>query len=396
MVQFASRMDLLKGSEIRELLKLTAQPDIISFAGGMPAPELFPVEQMMEASRAVLEENGRVALQYSSTEGYPKLRQQIADRMLAKNNIHTDADHILVTSGSQQGLDFSARVFLDPGDVVLLESPSYLGAVNAFKACQPRFIEVPTDDGGMIMEELEKILATTERVKMIYVIPDFQNPTGRTWSLERRKQILEIARRYELPILEDNPYGELRYEGETVPTLKSMDATGIVTYMGSFSKVLSPGIRLGWLLAERGLIEKYESAKECADLQASTLTQMVVDTYLEHNDLDANIRRLNDLYRGRRDRMLALLASEFPEGSRWTHPCGGLFLWVTMPEGIDTDALLPTMAAHKAAYIPGRTFFADGNERRCLRLNYSNASEEDMTRGMTIMGQVFRDALAKG
>lgn len=175
-----------------------------------------------------------------------------------------------------------------------------------------------------------------------------------------------------------------------------MDATGIVTYMGSFSKVLSPGIRLGWLLAERGLIEKYESAKECADLQASTLTQMVVDTYLEHNDLDANIRRLNDLYRGRRDRMLALLASEFPEGSRWTHPCGGLFLWVTMPEGIDTDALLPTMAAHKAAYIPGRTFFADGNERRCLRLNYSNASEEDMTRGMTIMGQVFRDALAKG
>ena len=179
-------------------------------------------------------------------------------------------------------------------------------------------------------------------------------------------------------------------------TLKSMDTTGVVTYMGSFSKVLSPGIRLGWLLAERGLIEKYESAKECADLQASTLTQMVVDTYLEHNDLDANIRRLNDLYRGRRDRMLALLASEFPEGSQWTHPCGGLFLWVTMPEGIDTDALLPTMAAHKAAYIPGRTFFADGNERRCLRLNYSNASEEDMTRGMTIMGQVFRDALAKG
>ena len=202
MVQFSTRMDLLKGSEIRELLKLTAQPDIISFAGGMPAPELFPVEQMMEASRAVLEENGRAALQYSSTEGHPRLRQQIAERMLAKNNIHTDADHILVTSGSQQGLDFSARVFLNPGDVVLLESPSYLGAVNAFKACEPRFIEVPTDNGGMIMEELEKILATTERVKMIYVIPDFQNPTGRTWDLERRHQFMEIVNRYEIPVIE--------------------------------------------------------------------------------------------------------------------------------------------------------------------------------------------------
>ena len=237
MVQFASRMDLLKGSEIRELLKLTAQPDIISFAGGMPAPELFPVEQMMEASRAVLEENGRVALQYSSTEGYPKLRQQIADRMLAKNNIHTDADHILVTSGSQQGLDFSARVFLDPGDVVLLESPSYLGAVNAFKACQPRFIEVPTDDGGMIMEELEKILATTERVKMIYVIPDFQNPTGRTWDLDRRHRFMEIINRYEIPVVEDNPYGELRFEGESLPALKSLDTKGLVIYLGTFSKI---------------------------------------------------------------------------------------------------------------------------------------------------------------
>lgn len=240
MVQFSTRMDLLKGSEIRELLKLTAQPDIISFAGGMPAPELFPVEQMMEASRAVLEENGRAALQYSSTEGHPRLRQQIAERMLAKNNIHTDADHILVTSGSQQGLDFSARVFLNPGDVVLLESPSYLGAVNAFKACEPRFIEVPTDNGGMIMEELEKILATTERVKMIYVIPDFQNPTGRTWDLERRHQFMEIVNRYEIPVIEDNPYGELRFEGEYLPALKSLDTKGLVIYLGTFSKILAP------------------------------------------------------------------------------------------------------------------------------------------------------------
>ena len=187
---------------------------MLSFAGGMPAPELFPVEQMMQASEAVLKEHGREALQYSTTEGFPRLREQIAERMLAKNNIHTDKDHILVTSGSQQGLDFSARVFLNPGDVVLLESPSYLGAVNAFKACEPTFIEVPTDDGGMIMEELEKILATTERVKMIYVIPDFQNPTGRTWDLDRRHKFMEIVNRYEIPVIEDNPYGELRFGGD--------------------------------------------------------------------------------------------------------------------------------------------------------------------------------------
>lgn len=273
MVQFSTRMDLLKGSEIRELLKLTAQPDIISFAGGMPAPELFPVEQMMEASRAVLEENGRAALQYSSTEGHPRLRQQIAERMLAKNNIHTDADHILVTSGSQQGLDFSARVFLNPGDVVLLESPSYLGAVNAFKACEPRFIEVPTDNGGMIMEELEKILATTERVKMIYVIPDFQNPTGRTWDLDRRHQFMEIVNRYEIPVIEDNPYGELRFEGEYLPCPEEPGYQGPVIYLGTFSKILAPATASAGSAprAHSGQIQLHGAA---ASLQASTIGQM--------------------------------------------------------------------------------------------------------------------------
>ena len=280
MVQFSTRMDLLKGSEIRELLKLTAQPDIISFAGGMPAPELFPVEQMMEASRAVLEENGRAALQYSSTEGHPRLRQQIAERMLAKNNIHTDADHILVTSGSQQGLDFSARVFLNPGDVVLLESPSYLGAVNAFKACEPRFIEVPTDNGGMIMEELEKILATTERVKMIYVIPDFQNPTGRTWDLERRHQFMEIVNRYEIPVVEDNPYGELRFEGEYLPALKSLDTKGLVIYLGTFSKILAPGYRIGWVCAEEHILAKYNFMEQAASLHHRPDGNLQVDRHV--------------------------------------------------------------------------------------------------------------------
>ena len=264
MVEFASRMNLLKGSEIRDLLKLTAKPDIISFAGGMPAPELFPVEQMEKASQAVLEENGRAALQYSSTEGFPRLREQIAQRMLEKNNIHTDADHILITSGSQQGLDFSARVFLNPGDVVLLESPSYLGAINAFKTCEPTFVEVPTDDGGMIMEELEKILQTTERVKMIYVIPDFQNPTGRTWDLQRRQKFMEIVNRYEIPVIEDNPYGDLRFEGEYMPALKSLDTKGLVVYLGTFSKILAPGYRLGWVCAADEILTKFNFMEQAA------------------------------------------------------------------------------------------------------------------------------------
>ena len=394
-MHFAKRILQMDTEILRQTLALAAQKEVISFAGGLPAPESFPVEAMRQATDEVYRTQGRAALQYGPSSGYLPLREKLAQRLTGQG-ISCTAENILIVSGSQQGLDLAGKVFLEPGDLVVCENPTYLAALTVFRSYECGLLPIETDDDGMVPEDLERQLAAHPKVRLMYIIPSFQNPTGRTWSLERRKQILKIARRYELPILEDNPYGELRYEGETVPTLKSMDATGIVTYMGSFSKVLSPGIRLGWLLAERGLIEKYESAKECADLQASTLTQMVVDTYLEHNDLDANIRRLNDLYRGRRDRTLALLASEFPEGSRWTHPCGGLFLWVTMPEGIDTDALLPTMAAHKAAYIPGRTFFADGNERRCLRLNYSNASEEDMTRGMTIMGQVFRDALAKG
>ena len=230
-VKFANRMNLLKGSEIRALLALTAKPEVISFAGGMPAPELFPTEGVKEAACKVMDNMGRVALQYTGTDGFASLREKIVARMAAKNDIHVSIDDILITSGSQQGLDFSARVFLNPGDVVLVESPSYLGAINAFKACEPTFVEVPTDDAGMIPEELDKILATTENVKMIYVIPDFQNPTGKTWTLERRQKFMELINKYEIPVIEDNPYGELRFEGEFLPSLKSMDTKDLVIFL---------------------------------------------------------------------------------------------------------------------------------------------------------------------
>lgn len=248
-LKYAERMDRIKASEIRELLKLTVRPEIISFAGGLPAPELFPVEEMKKVSLKVLEESGEQALQYSPTEGFTPLREKIAKRM-EQVGVNTKAENILITSGSQQGLDFSGKIFLNPGDVVVVESPSYLGAINAFKAYECEFLEVPTDENGMIMEELEKALADTERVKMIYVIPDFQNPSGRTWSLDRRKKLLEIANKYNLPIIEDNPYGELRFEGERLPSIKSMDTDGRVVFLGTFSKTFCPGLRIGWVCAD--------------------------------------------------------------------------------------------------------------------------------------------------
>lgn len=395
MVQFASRMNLLKGSAIRELLKLAGRPEVMSFAGGMPAPELFPVEQVMEASMAVLKESGRVALQYSSTEGFPRLRQQIADRMLAKNNIKTDADHILITSGSQQGLDFSARVFLNPGDVVLLESPSYLGAVNAFKAAEPTFIEVPTDDGGMIMEELEKILATTENVKMIYVIPDFQNPTGRTWDLDRRHKFMEIINRYEIPVVEDNPYGELRFEGEYMPALKSLDTKGLVVYLGTFSKILAPGYRLGWVCADDEILAKYNFMEQAASLQASTIGQMETAKWIDMFDLDAHVNKIREVYRKRRDVMMETLHRELPEGCACTDPVGGLFTWVVLPESFNSEEKMKDLQMKclekNVAFVAGGSFFPNGGHENTLRLNYSCMPEDKIVKGITILCETIKE-----
>ena len=313
MVNFAERMNDIKASDIRELLALVNKPEIISFAGGLPAPELFPVDKIKAATDAVMDENGRAALQYGPTDGLLRLREQIADRLLAKNGIHTDPEHIIMTAGSQQGLDFAARLFVNPGDYVLMESPSYLGAINAFKLSQPRFKEVPTDDGGMIMEELDKILATTENVKMIYVIPDFQNPSGRTWSLERRKKFMEIVNKYEVIVLEDNPYGELRYKGEYLPSLKSMDTKGLVVYLGTFSKILAPGYRLAWMCASKEIVEKINLIAQAAVLQTSTITMMVVSKFIDMFDLDAHVETVRAVYEHRCSVMMDAMAKYFPK-----------------------------------------------------------------------------------
>ncbi|WP_312650777.1 aminotransferase-like domain-containing protein [Aminipila sp.] len=389
-IKFSDKMNLLTGSEIRELLKLTEKPDIISFAGGLPAPELFPIEELKRIAVCVMEESGKQALQYSTTEGFLPLRKHIAERMLAKNKIKTDPSHILMTSGSQMGLDFSARVFLNKDDIVLLESPSYLGAINAFKASEAKFIEVPTDKEGMIISELEKNLGKEERVKMIYVIPDFQNPSGRTWSLERRQKFMEIVNKYEIPVIEDNPYGELRFEKEILPALKALDTKGLVVYLGTFSKVLVPGYRLGWVCASAEKLEKYNFIEQASSLQASTISQMEVSKYMDLYNLDDHIAKIKEVYRKRRDIMLKTMDEEFPEGVEYTRPEGGLFTWVILPEYINARNMALECIEKKVAYVPGGSFFPNGGHENTFRMNYSCMPEEKIIEGIQRIAEVIK------
>ena len=389
-MKFANRIDSLRASDIREILKITQRAEVISFAGGLPAPELFPVEEMKQISRLLMEESGRVALQYSTTEGYEPLRQKIAARIGRKFQTQASAEEVMITSGSQQALDFSGKLFLDAGDVVLCESPTYLAAISAFRAYQPEFIAVPTDDDGMIIEELERILATTDNVKLVYVIPDFQNPTGRTWSRERRRRFIETVSRYGVAVLEDNPYGELRFEGEILPSIKSMDRAGLVIGTGTFSKTFCPGMRIGWLVAAPPVIEKYVLIKQGADLCTSLRNQMEIDLFMELFDFEGNLVRLTELYRQRRNSMVAALEAMMPEGVSFTRPQGGLFLWVTLPERIKAIELLKRCLEQNVAFVPGDSFFPNGGVENTLRLNYSNMPEDRIREGVARLAAAIR------
>ena len=391
--KFASRMDRMKASEIRELLKLTAKPEIISFAGGLPAPELFPVKEIAQVSHDLVLKEGQKLLQYATTEGRPTLREKIAKRMTEKYKTPVVADDILITTGSQQCLDFAGKLFLDPGDVVLCESPSYLGALNAFNAYQPVFKEVPTDGEGIIPEELDKILASTPKCKFIYVIPDFQNPTGICWSLERRKKFIEVINKYDLPVFEDNPYGELRYRGESFPTLKSMDTKGLVSFLGTFSKIFCPGLRLGWIAGPHTIVEKFVMIKQSADLHTSNFDQGVADAYMDTYDLDAHVKEIVELYGHRRDLILKTMEEEFPEGVEFTRPDGGLFLWVTVPEGVSARKVFDKCIEQKVAAVIGDAFYPNDKTDRSMRVNYSCMPDDKIVEGVKRMARAIKECM---
>lgn len=393
MPKFAKRMDNLKASEIRELLALTADPSIISFAGGLPAAELFPIDKWIEAENKVMKENGAAALQYGPTDGYKRLREHCITRMNKVGVKNVEADDIQVLSGSQQGLDFMARIFIDPGDYIVVESPTYLGALNAFKAYEPKFLQVPLDEDGMVLEDLENALKNNDNVKFIYVISDFQNPSGKTWTMERRKGLIELANKYDVMILEDNPYGELRFEGEIQPSLRSLDTEDRVIFMGTFSKIFSPGIRVGWFNAAKEVLEKFNMVKQGADLQTSTTTQMILAQFLDDNDLEAHIDSIIKVYGKRKNIMVEAMKKYFPKEVTFTNPEGGLFLWVTLPENLNARDIAVKAIEKKVAFVPGGAFYPDSPEENHFRLNYSCMPEDKIEEGIKRLGEVLTEAV---
>ncbi len=374
----------MKPSAIREILKLTQSSEVISFAGGLPAPHLFPVEQLRDAAETVLTQSGREALQYSTTEGYRPLREWVAARLQAS------AEEVQIVSGSQQALDFIAKLFLNPGDTVVVGAPTYVGALRAFDAYEVEYISVPTDDEGMLPDALGAALET--RPKLVYVIPNFDNPTGVTTSLERRQALVELARRYGVPILEDNPYGELRFEGAELPNLHTL-APDVVIYAGTFSKIMVPGFRLAWVLADPEVITLLSRAKQAADLHTATYTQMIAYEVAKDGFIDAQVLQVRDYYRGQRDLMLTALDAYMPREVRWTRPAGGMFLWVTLPEGINASEIAYDAVRQKVAYVPGESFFTDGSGLNTLRLSYSVASPQEIDEGVRQLGRVFAGRL---
>lgn len=393
--KFASRMKNGGSKEVDEcialIMKLTEMPEVISFAGGLPDGDLFPIEEMKQVSIKVLDEDGKNALQYSSTQGQKELREVIASQIMRPSGVETTEENIIVTCGSQQALEFSGRIFLDKDDVVICESPSYLGAIMAFQAYGPKFVEVEMDEHGMVMEQLEKALKENPKTKFIYTVPDFQNPTGKTLPIERRKKMVELAEKYDVLILEDNPYGNLRFEGERLPAIKSFDKNDHVIYHGTFSKIFCPGLRLGWVCTDKETLEQYILVKQSVDLQTNTMSQKETALYMKMFDIKENVKKIIKVYRRRRDLMIKTMKEEFPKNCSFTHPEGGLFIWVTLPKEQDASKVLEKAMEAKVGFVPGIAFFANGTQRNNFRLNFSSTKDENIVEGIKRLGKVLKE-----
>ena len=387
--RYAQRTKTAKSSIIRELLKITQRPEVISFAGGLPAPEVFPVERFQEACQRVLHTQAAAALQYGPTEGYRPLREYIVAHM-ARYGILASVDNVLITSGSQQALDLIAKLLINRGDRILVECPTYLGALQAFDLMGAEYVTVPTDAHGIQTCNMEHALRSGP--KFMYILPNFQNPSGVTLSRSRREQLVMLSDKYGIPIIEDDPYGQLRYEGEHITPLVVLDRTnltrdkdyklGNVIYLSTFSKVLAPGLRVAWIVAPPDVIAKLVQIKQSTDLHTSMFTQMVIYEAAREGFIDEHVKIIRATYKERRDAMLEALNDYFPPEVSWTKPHGGLFLWVTMPPGVDSSKLLDSALRQNVAFVPGDPFFPNGDEGSHMRLNFSNANPEMIREGI--------------
>jgi 2-aminoadipate transaminase len=384
-------MRQLRPSTIREILKVTAQPEVISFAGGLPAPELFPVEAIRAAADAVLGDSGAAALQYGESEGYLPLREWIAAEMGTRGVTVARTD-VLVTSGSQQVLDLAGKLLLNAGDVVLTENPTYLAAIQAFQTLEARFVPVPTDGDGLIPEALPELIRK-HRPKFLYTIPNFQNPSGVTLSAPRRAALAQIAAEHQLIVLEDDPYGKLRYAGEAIPPVKHWDEAGVVAYASTFSKTIAPGLRLGWVVAPAEMLSRMLILKQACDLHTSSFDQRVAHVFLTRNDQSVHLERIRRAYGERFRIMDEALRAEMPAGFSWTKPEGGMFLWVTGPERLDGLKLLEQAIKRQVAFVPGRDFFPGDGGRNHLRLNFSNSTPDRIREGIRRLAGLCRELL---
>jgi len=386
---YARRTSGMSASEVRALFAVASRPEVISLAGGMPYVRALSTEDVLEVVKSVLAERADAALQYGAGQGTPALRERLA-MLMAEEGTEADPEDMLVTAGAQQALDLIAKVLVDPGDEIVVEAPAYVGALSAFSAYEPRFLQIELDDDGMIVEHLEDALVKGARPKFVYTVPNFHNPAGVTMSHSRREQLVALCREARIPIVEDNPYGLLRFEGDGEPTLRSMDPHNVI-YVGTVSKVFSPGVRVGWALAEPGLLQRLILAKEAADLCGSSFTMLVTERYLSGERWRANLERLVDIYRKRRDGMIAALVEHFPAEASWTHPAGGFYVWVTLPGYLDTQAMLVAAVERRVAYVPGTAFYPDGRGRDKMRLAFCYPTEDDIAEGVRRLGLLLAD-----
>jgi 2-aminoadipate transaminase len=390
-MKYADRIKKMKASEIRELLKITQHPEIISFGGGMPSPHSFPVKIIDKIVDKVLRTHGPEALQYGPTEGLKELREAIVKRV-RKKGIKCGIDEIIITTGSQQVLDLTAKIFLNPNDYVFIELPSYLGAIVAFNAYQPQYIPVSMDEEGMITQELEEKLKGIKRSKtdFVYTVPTFQNPSGVTLSLERRKHLLEIAEKHDLLILEDDAYSDLRYSGKPIKTIKSMDKNNRVLYTHTFSKTLAPGFRLGYAIGSEEKIRKLTIAKQGADLCTNVFVQYIASEYIKSGLIDKQVVKIKKMYKRKRDLMLKALEKHFPKGCEWTKPDGGMFIWATLPSKIDTRELFVEAIKEKVAFVHGSAFRVDKKGHNTMRLNFTNTDDKKIEIGISRLGRLIK------